>query len=54
MERMARKLLYFRPTIEDDEASAYAAQKEPEIDIEHLSEMTRSRIENLDELLEVR
>ncbi len=54
MERMARKILISRPTIGDDEVSAYASQKEPEIDIEHLSEQTKLRIENLNELLELK
>jgi hypothetical protein len=51
---MARRLLKHRPTITDEEASSYAALKEPEIDIQHLNEETRMRIPNLDELLEIK
>jgi hypothetical protein len=51
---MARRLLKHRPTITDEEASSYAALKEPEIDIHHLNEETRMRIPNIDELLEIK
>jgi hypothetical protein len=54
LERMARRLLKHRPTITDEEASSYAALKEPEIDIHHLNEETRMRIGNIDELLEIK
>ena len=54
LERMARRLLKHRPTLTDEEASSYAALKEPEIDIHHLNEETRMRIGNIDELLEIK
>ena len=38
LERMARKMLKQRPTLTDEEVEKFAAQKEPEIDLDHLTE----------------
>lgn len=47
-------MLKRRSGANDHDVERFAVQKEPKIDLEHLSEETRMRIENLGELLELR
>ena len=54
LDRMARKMLKRRSTAYDEEVKRYAETKEPHLDIEHLSEQTRGRIENLGELIDLK
>jgi hypothetical protein len=51
---MARRMLKKRSGAHDHDVERFAVQKEPKIDIEHLTEETRMRIDNLGELLELR
>lgn len=54
LDRMSRKMLKKRPTADDEEVKTYATTKEPKLDIEHLNEYTKGRIDNLTELLDLR
>ena len=54
LDRMARRMLKKRSGANDHDVERFAVQKEPKIDIEHLTEETRMRIDNLGELLELR
>lgn len=54
LDRMTRRVLKKRSGIHEEEAKAYAEAKEPLLDLEHLQEHTRVRIENLGELMELR
>ena len=47
-------MLKKRAAATDEEVQRYAETREPEIDLEHLSEATRIRIDNLGELMEIR
>lgn len=57
LDRMARKVVNernFGGIVTHEELERYAAMREPKLDLEHLSEETRMRIDNLGELLELR
>lgn len=53
--RMARKVVKkISGTAADEEVERYAKAHSEQLDIEHLSEETRMRIENLGELMELK
>lgn len=54
LDRMARRVLKKRSGANEHEVERYAVQREPKIDLEHLNEETRMRIDNLGELMELR
>ena len=51
-ERLSRKPRRKRPPIDDDVLQSYCEMTDPEIALNDLTEETRNRIDNLDELLE--
>lgn len=53
-ERLSRKPRRKRPPIEDEVLQAYCEMTDPEISLNDLSEYTRNRVENIEELLEGR
>jgi hypothetical protein len=51
---MARRVLKKRSTANDEDARKYAEQRDTPLGVEHLSEETRARIPDLDDLMELR
>ena len=54
MERVSRRAIKKRPFVKDEDIQVYAQMEDPQIDLDHLSDDTKIRIENIDELIDLR
>ena len=53
-ERVSRKVIKKRAFVKEDELRVYVNSEDPQLDLEHLTEETRMRIDSLHELLELK
>lgn len=54
LERLSRRALKKRAFVKQEDLMYYTQLDDPQIDIDHLTDETKMRIENLDELVSLR